>query len=338
MKTTSPWELVFVINKRLKKKKRKIDRDTYLRMLRQSQQYTMIQRIASELYRAGVNSRTFLQTLHKDDWTLSNRVMEELDRIDRGRNGYDPDRVPPILPVYWKEVTGDAAIVTKGRPTKEEAKKVVTKWVREILLRGWTEADLVRAFNAVVDTDADAIVAKVDPDLEELEPKKTAVRYKRQYYVHDGNDWQVYESPAKAKNALAALKDSVVGVIKRADPMPDIHARVCSVCGFPLNGHVMTIRGPRANKKSKAPVVEHMHHNCWWLKRVELCRIPLGMEMLNAATGKFMVWHGADKGGWREKQVNEPTKADVSGNGSEGVSGSPSQQPAAAVPTPATPS
>lgn len=333
MKTTSPWELVFVINRHLKKKKRKIDRETYLRMLRQSQQYTMLQRIASELYRAGVKPGFFLQHLHKDDWTLSTRVMEELERIDRGRNGYDPDRVPPILPVYWKEVTGDNAIPTKGRPTKDEAKKVVSKWVREIFLRGWTEADLVRAFNSVVDMDSDAIVAKVDPDLEEMAPKPSKVRYKRQYYVHDGIDWQVHDSPVKAKKALDTLKDSIVGVIKRAEPMPDIVARVCAVCHQPLNGHVFTVRGERTTKKAKKPVIEHLHPNCWWLKRVEPCRIPLGMELLNPATGKFLIWYGADKGGWKEK-LNESTTANISGASGGGVPGSASEQPAAPVPTP----
>lgn len=344
MKVTAKWELTTVINRELKKKKRKFDRNTYLRLLRESQKYTILQRVASELYRAGVTPQLFLRELHKDDWSLSSRVMEELDRIDRGRNGYDPDKVPPLLPVYLKPIASDseAGIAFKGRPKRKDAQQVAIKWAKSLLLRGWTEGDIRRSIEDVLDDEEDTkvIVVKSDDDIPD-EPK-VRTHTKLKYYVHDGLDWQVFASPIKAKEALANLKDLVMGEIRRAEPMADINARICSHCKKPLNGHVMTIREPKTKGKKTRTVVEHLHMNCFWLHRIEACRIPVGMELLNPADGKPYVYQGPEKGGWRLKHelkpvnsVTEPAKDNVVPGGSETrVPQQSSEQPPKVVPTP----
>lgn len=341
MKVTARWELTTVINRELKKLKRKIDREAYLRMLRETQEYTLLQRVASELYRAGVSSTKFFAELHKDDWTLSNRVMEELERIEKGRNGYDPDRVPSILPVYLVPASPaqvEEAIRFKGRPQRKLAAAEATRWVKSLLLMGWTEGDVNRAIQDVLDDEDDSTIVVVKAD-EDLSAEKPKVHTKLKYYVHDGQDWQIYASPVKAKEALATLKDQVMGNIRRAEPMPDITARICAECKQPLNGHVMTIRGPKEKGKNKRSVVEHLHSNCYWLKRIEPCRIPVGMELICPSDGKPYVWVGPDKGGWKLKHEPEAESQApaISGNGANGVPQPSSQQPAAVVPTAPSP-
>lgn len=303
MKVTAKWEVTMVINRELKKKKRKIDRQLYLRMLRETQKYTLLQRVTSELYRAGVSPQRFLRELHKDDWSMSTRVMEELERIDKGRNGYDPDRVPPVLPVYLKPVSVEHAVTFKGRPTRQAAMREALAWAKLLIARGWTEGDIKRAIDDILEDEdsSKVVIVKADDDLEEKQPKKAATKLR--YYVHDGMDWQIFASATKAKEALAALKSKVMDNIRRAEPMQDITSRICNECKQPLNGHVLTLRGPKVGKKR--PVIEHLHENCFWLKRAEPCRIPVGMTLICPADGKPYTWMTAEKGGWQLKK-NEP--------------------------------
>lgn len=268
---------------------------------------------------------------------MSTRVMEELERIHKGRNGYDPDKVPPLLPIYLKRIEGEDSIQTKGRPTRQYASTFVLKTIKDLLLKGWSEGDVVRGFYDVLDSledDTKVVRVKELSDCEEAKPKATTGRTvtKIKYYVHTGFDWERYESPKKATEALERLKNEVVGNIRRAEPMPDITARICNECKQPLTGHVVTMRGEKVGRKRQ--VVEHLHLNCFWLKRVEPCRIPLNMELLCPSDGKTYVWCSPEKGGWRLK--NE-IKALVPASSPVGVSGPPSEQPPAVVPTtPAT--
>lgn len=341
MKITAKWELTTVVNKEMQRKKRSIDRIAFLRIVRETEKYPLLVRVASELYRAGVTPGVFIETLHKDDWSMSTRVMEELERIDKGRCGYDPDRVPPILPVYLKPLTNAAKAekkAIKGRPKREFAQKETLRWVKHVLSLGWTEGDVQRGIDDVLGDNEPVIHVKADPDLVAALPAKAKTHFK--YYVHDGSDdWLIFKSPAKAKEAIDALRTKVMQHIRDADPMPDMIARICAECKKPLNGQVMTIRedGPPTKKgrKPSKKVIEHLHPNCYWLKRVEPVRVPLNMQLLNPADGKLYTWHGADKGGWSLKGINENTKveeAPVSSVGENGVSREGSSIPSTAVP------
>jgi len=119
--------------------------------------------------------------------------------------------------------------------------------------------------------------------------------------------------------------------------MPDIHARICSECKHPLNGHIFTLRSVAEKKGGKRKLQhDHMHMNCWWFKHAEPCRIPLGMELIKPEDGKTYVWAGADKGGWKLKVYDHSkapeTPVAVSSPSPVGVPGPSSKQQPAALP------
>lgn len=285
------------------KKRTPIDRSLYLRMLRDTQKYPLLVRVASELWRAGFNPRKFFRVLHKDDYTLSTRIMEELERIDRGRNGYDPERVPPILPVLLQyQTTEELKEERKGRPSSEEAKKVVEKWISSKLKLGWKEVDLVRALREFIDPPEEDVVS-VKAFVEDTEPtkgkkgkdvvlKKTVTKHT--YHVCDGKNWHDFISPIKAREFQTEVANNVLAVIKSSIPMEQIKRTTCECCGHPLNGQVLSIRD------NKGKIQSNLHPNCWWLHRESPCKIPLGMTLLHPAEGVAYTWYGSEKGGWKK--------------------------------------
>lgn len=280
----------------IKTAKQRIDRSLFLKMLREAEKYSLLKRVASELYRAGFNSRRFFSLLHRDDWTLSNRILEELELIDNGRNGYDPAKVPPLLPVLVKYDTQETLReVRRGRPTQEQAKKAVNAWIQERLKNGWREVDLVNALREVMEPVEDAVVVvKTDPDLVEAEATTKTPRagVRHQFHVCDGKDWHIVKSPAKARELKADIESKVLAEIRNSVPMDMRKATTCGVCQKALNGIVLTIRD------SKGTVQDHLHPSCWWMHRAEPARIPLGMTWLNSTDGLLYRWEGAEKGGW----------------------------------------
>lgn len=324
MQSIPKWEITSVLNARLYevRKRRKIDRQIVLKMLRETEKYPLLVRVASELHRAGVDVRKF-QREFQSDWSLTTRIAEELDRIDRGRNGYDPMRVPAILPIYLRPIlaeTGDVQSII--RPSKADASKQALEWVKSRLLRGWLESDVRRAIDSVLQSqssDTSDVIVVSGASLEEAATEEPVVPRKvvRRYFVHDGSaDWLVFDSPTAAKRAMNKLVTSVVANVTATVPMEEITARRCKSCGLPLNGQVLTIRTPVESAKGKSKKgknkvskysSEHYHPNCYWLTCTPPPSIPFGMRLLRPQDAATMVWCGPELGGWRPKDEVDVT-------------------------------
>lgn len=300
-------------NKPVKKKtgqdktiKHRLKKRDFVGMLSDVEKYPLLMRIAAELFRNGVSGRRFLDEFHLDGNSMSTQIHVYMVDFDLKR-GLDPAKVPPILPEFirWIEpakIKELKAKAIKGRPTAEQAAEHLAKVLKECLSRGWDEVDFINAIRRM--DQPTGPIKSVKLELDEDDEPETKKKVERAYFARIGKKWDRFETQVAAMKAMREDDDRILGPVE--EPVQGEH---CFYCKFRLNGTVVTVRDNVSTK--------HMHMGCYWMN-AHPTQIQIGMCVLDALTGKYYTYHGADKGGWKVKEENE-TPVTV-GDNQEGIS------------------
>lgn len=293
-----------------KKVTRKMRKKDFIALLGEAQKFPLSMRIAAELFRSGLTGKEFLASFHIEGNTFSWHICEHMTKFDL-QKGFDPKAVPPVAPIFLRYV--ESAKVKefkeknkKGRPTTEEARKTIIGLTEEYKKRGWHEIDFINAFRSLVDADTPAIKkVSLDPDLVEVEETK---KTEKVYFARIGTSWERFTTKISAQNAMDADDHKVLGPVEV--PVTGLH---CAHCNCALNGNVTTVRNEKASR--------HMHPGCYWMYEAHPSQITVGMEVMNAKTGKIHRFYGQEKGGWKVKDEDIHTENPVveGGNVSPGV-------------------
>jgi hypothetical protein len=301
----------------------------FVKMLSEAERCPLMMRIAAELFRAGISGRDFLDKFHLEGNPMSTQIHAHMVQFDLSR-GQDPARVPPVMPVLLRYVptAKQKELIEKqkkGRPSTEEAKAYLQKLINELQAKGWHEVDFINALRDLVDNDtAPAKTVKIEDFEDDDEPVKGKAKHIHHWHIRIGKKWLEF---GKQGDAIKAMEkdDETDGITAPVDvPSKRVH---CSYCKFKLTGTCVVVRNGKET--------EEMHMGCYWMNVANPATVPIGMTVLDAATGKFYTYHGPEKGRWQIKETPNETP-DTGTDGGEGVpqAEGENQKPPAAISAP----
>lgn len=303
----------------------------YVQMLSDMERYPMIIRVAAELFRGGVTGRRFLDEFHLEGNPISTQVHMYMVQFDL-QKGQNPERVPRLLPEMLRYVPTAKMKEIKeaqkrGRPTHEEAKEYLQKMLKELQSKGWKEVDFINALRELVDGDNEPVATIKLEDDDEVEADTKKPKGKHSWHVRIGKKWNNFDKQGDALKAMES-DDESDGITAPVDiPSKRVH---CAYCKFKLTGTCVVVRDGKNT--------EEMHMGCYWMNVAHPSRVPIGMSVLDAATGKYYTYYGPEKGRWKmnEEQPDETTDSEADGGERIPAPEGQSPQQPAAIPTPAT--
>lgn len=138
---------------------RKITKADYVAMLASVEKFTLLHRLAAELWRAGITLRQFEDGYHLQDYGLSKQVLLYMTDFHFER-GYDPAKIPPFLP---KLVDTRMArnMIPSGRPDNAGADEFMRKLMGMLTSAGWDAQDIDAMFQRYQQQERDNAAANV---------------------------------------------------------------------------------------------------------------------------------------------------------------------------------
>lgn len=287
----------------MSKSRKPISKPEFVKILGNATKYPLSMRIARDLWKSGVTLKQFEDTYAISGNSFCKSITEHMTRFHYEHGGPDVDFVPSAMAVQKLE---KVVRPRKGRPTNESAVEFAKKLLADRRDHGWIDEDLMKALRFLTGESTRApamrIRVQLDPELEAPSTTKKPTVPKG-FYVNIRGDWKCVPTRVEADRLMEQNSDPDYGP-------PIAPVGYCSYCKFKLGSLVMTVRDERRT--------EHMHHCCYWLNEAKQADIPIGMKMLDSATGHFYVFKGVDKGGWHD-ETKEQQKVN-SANGGGGVS------------------
>jgi len=164
--------------KRGKSLKILIDKPGYVQLISDMEKFPLAMRVAAELWRSGVGIEPFENKYHLPDNPFSRAISEHMTRFFFNQ-GLDPERVPPVRPIYQTYEDPTAKVnVTIGRPSEVEADRSMARVFKLLKDHGWHESDIYDALERV-ERPSETVVVKlrtIQRAMEAIDDEPTPIR------------------------------------------------------------------------------------------------------------------------------------------------------------------